>query len=82
MATETHTQCKLQRGNSLTVSWIPTRYAVKNSYVKLQDEAGVWIDGWQVLETWTTLPTEVVTARERDWAHQREASDIDRRKTK
>ncbi len=76
MAQETHTQCKLQRGPTVTVRWIPTRYAVKGHYLKLKGSDGAWTDGWQVVETWKTLPTEVVTARERDWVHQREVSDI------
>ena len=50
--TDRHKQCKLQRGDTVTVSWIPAKFAVKGKYLKLKDEDGNWENGWQVKEVW------------------------------
>jgi len=73
---ETHTQCKLRRGPTETVSWIPTRYANVGEHVKLKGADGGWTNGWKVIETWGTKPTELITPRSRDHLSHRKATDV------
>ena len=73
---DTHTQCKLRRGPTETVSWIPTRYANVGAYVKLKGTDGEWTDGWEVVETGSTRPTEAITPRSRDHLSHRKATDV------
>lgn len=73
--TDLSTQCKLQRGNKITYSWIPKKFAVKGKFIKLKND-GVWEDGWQVVEVWSTRTAEETAARRDDYKHQRKASDI------
>jgi hypothetical protein len=75
-ATDNHVQCQLRRGDTITHSWIPQKYAKKGKYLKLKGEDGVWVDGWLVEETWGIRPSSEVLAHEDDHKHQREASDI------
>lgn len=71
-----HIQCKLRRGNVEQVTWLPSKFAQKNKFLKLKNINGDWEDGWEVIEVWKKLPTQEVLERERDYLHQREASDI------
>lgn len=80
MNKETLTQCRLtkDRGNntfSTDVRWIPTKYAVRGSYIKRQIN-GEWEDGWLVTEVFATFNSTNVLSRERDFMSQRKASDI------
>ncbi len=70
-------QCKMQKGNTTTVSWIPEKHSVLNHIVKLKQDNGTWDDGWKVIEV-GSLPVEEKAAldRERDYTKQRDASDI------
>jgi len=73
MKTELYTQCKLQKGNEFTYSWIPKKFAVKNKYLKLKDN-GEWADGWQVIEIWSTRKhTEI---NEDEYRYHRQRTDI------
>lgn len=72
MKTQTHTQVKMRRGSTNTVSWIPSAFAIKGKFLKLDNE-GVREDGWQVVATGTTLPSHVVMERERDHKRHMEA---------
>ena len=36
MSNESHTQCKLQKGNSVQTTWLPSKFAVKGKYIKLR----------------------------------------------
>ncbi len=47
-------QCRLQKGNTHQMSWIPEEFAVKGKIIKLRDEDGVWDDGWKVNEAYST----------------------------
>ena len=71
-----HTQCKLRKGNTVQVSWIPTEFAVEGAYVALKPRGeSVADDGWLVEAVWTTMASDDVTERSRDFKSQREASD-------
>jgi hypothetical protein len=41
-------QCRLQKGDSHQVSWIPEQFAVRGKILKLRDDAGIWDNGWEV----------------------------------
>lgn len=71
-----HTQCRLRKGDIETVGWIESHLAVVGKPVRMKLDDGTWETGWNVIEVWTTAPSEVVKERERDYLRQREASDI------
>lgn len=71
----TYTQVRLTRGNTHLTTWIPSQFAVCNRYLKLKVD-GAWQDGWRVLSCGAEQPEEYVTAHERDYRTQREASDV------
>ena len=71
-----HVQCKLRKGNEYQASWIPEKYARLGKFVKLQDEEGVWDDGWQVVEAHTRLDSKTVIERSQDYKKTRKASDV------
>jgi len=58
----THTQCRMQRGNIHTIAWIPSIFAVVGKYLKLRGE-----DGWEVISAGHTLPSDYVRDHERDY---------------
>lgn len=72
--TETYTQCVLQNGASIQVSWVPTRYAVKEKKLKLRLASGEWENGWIVIRVYGTLPAAQV---ERD-AHHRYGRQLEK----
>ena len=69
-------QCKLQKNNKVTTSWIPTKYVVKGNFVKLKAN-DTWIDGWKVIEVFqpSRLSDNIIT-RSEDYKNTRKASDI------
>jgi len=73
-------QCLLYKevnvGILKTVSWIPEKFADKGRVLKLKGDDGVWSNGWIVQETYGNNTKEFILSHERDYAHQREASDI------
>jgi hypothetical protein len=70
----THTQCRLRQGSTQTVSWIPSKAAIKGKTVRLKDETGWSL--WEVLEVWGTKPSSWVLDGARDYKHHRKATDI------
>lgn len=72
---EMHVQCKLRRGTLTTVSWIPSRYAKKGTYLKLKDDDGVWENGWEVIETWGKEKSTDVLARAEFHKTHRDGTD-------
>jgi hypothetical protein len=67
----TYTQCKLRRGITQQTAWIPSEFAVRDRYVRIRNE-----DGWRVISVGGTQSAEYVREHERDFRHQRQASDI------
>ncbi len=57
-------------------SWIPEQFAHAGNFIKLKKDDGTWDDGWKVDEVGTRAPEDQVLERERDYKHQRKASDI------
>jgi len=71
----TYTQCKITKENKHRIAWIPSRYAILETIIKIRID-GLWKDGWQVAEVYGTSSKEHVEAHERDFRKQRKASDI------
>jgi hypothetical protein len=61
---ETYTQCRLRRGAVEQVAW-------RGKYVRIGD-----VDGWRVISVGAEQSAEYRREHERDFRHQREASDI------
>ena len=57
------------------ISWIPAKFARKGRFIKLKENGG-WSDGWQIIEVFGTIEEKTLREQERDYLHQREASDI------
>lgn len=68
---ETYTQCRLQRGTTQQVAWIPSEFAVRGKYIRIKS-----VDGWRVTSVGAEQSAEYVREYERDFRYQREASDI------
>jgi hypothetical protein len=49
-------QCQLLKqvpgGMLEQISWIPREFAVRGATLKLRDQAGAWVDGWRVVQTY------------------------------
>lgn len=76
MASESHTQCLLKKGNAVQVSWIPTTFANVGKYIKLRRRGTEnWDDGWCVVQAWTRMSSDDVHERSQDFKKQRQASD-------
>jgi len=56
----TYNQCRLRRKNAEQVSYIPTKFAVVGSFLKLKDEKGNWTNGWEVLSVGEATPENLV----------------------
>lgn len=70
-------QCLLKSGNRTTVGWVEDKYAVKGKKLSFDDaDVGKCHFIWEVLEVFGYLPDKEVKARERDFAHHRETTDI------
>jgi len=73
-------QCLLtkltDKGCLKTISWLPEQFAEPRRVLKLKNEDGSWTDGWVVQETYGSNTQEFVLSHERDFAKQRQASDI------
>jgi len=41
-------QCRLQKGNSHQMSWIPEKFSVLNKTLKLKNGDDAWDNGWVV----------------------------------
>lgn len=48
------------------VTYIPEKYAVKGSYIKLKNKDGEWSNGWQVMEVGTRLIEEALPDHHED----------------
>jgi len=64
-------QCKLKKGNSYQVSWIPEKYAKIGKYLKIKEN-----NGWEVIEIGSKMDSEEVNKRSMDYKNQRKVSDI------
>lgn len=49
------------------VSWIPEPYCRVGKVLKLRDEKGEWVDGWQVVSAGSPLPAATVEGMSRDY---------------
>jgi hypothetical protein len=64
-------------------TWLPEKFALDGRIVKVKDANGEWSDGWRVVSAGSIrIDEKQAMARSRDYTKQREASDIDRRRSK
>ena len=73
--THSYRQCRLARGNTRQMAWIPEKFAVAGRFLRLTDE-GKTEDGWQVTGVGAAMTEENVRERSQDYKHTRRASDI------
>lgn len=57
---QTYTQCTLEKynncgGRTTQTSFIPSKFAVLDSIVRLKDACGIWEDGWLVISVGATV---------------------------
>lgn len=71
----TYTQCRLRRGTTEMVSWIPSVFAGLNRYLKLKTDDG-WEDGWQVVSVGREESESYIKEHRDAYRTQREASDV------
>ena len=75
-----YTQCVLKRpsdgGFLVDNAWIPSEFAKLGKVLKIKQDDNIWQDGWKVTSVGTTRNIEWLQTHERDYLHQREASDI------
>jgi hypothetical protein len=70
-------QCQLTKDNKKRVAWIPSKFALVGKVIKIKDDNGEWNDGWIVERASSNEVCEdYLVEHERDYKHQREASDI------
>lgn len=70
-------QCKLTRGDTVTHSWLPEKFAKKGKVVKIRDRDADWSDGWTVERVGTMrLPGSIVSVLENVHSRTRKHSDI------
>ena len=71
MASNSYTQCRLRRGRTEQIAWIPSEFADKNRFLEIRGETG-----WRVIGVGATMPADYVKGHERDYLSQRKASDV------
>src|SRR5258708_28262510 len=55
---QTYTQCRLRRGRTEQIAWIPSEIAKKNQFLRIKSE-----DGWRVIGVGATMPESYVMIR-------------------
>lgn len=61
MAVKTkHIQCRVQRGETQQVCFLPERFAIEGKLIDLLNPKGVWEEGWTVLATGVPLDSEFI----------------------
>lgn len=73
--TDFYCQCRLRKGNTEQVAWIPQCFAEVGKAVQIRGEKG-WDDGWVVFFASEPLDAEIVEKNEGNYRKQRKASDI------
>ena len=66
-----HKQCRIQKGISFQMSWIPEKHAIVGHFVKLKGD-----DGWQIVKVFGVMDSKKVQERSIDYRNQRKASDV------
>lgn len=69
------TQCRLTKDNRTEVAFIPSKYAVEGSYIRIKQNK-VWSDGWLVAQAYNSLPDYLVKANSQEYKSHRKVTDI------
>lgn len=70
------TQCRLQRGKSEQIVWIPSCYARVGKPLKLRLPNGNWENGWIVEAAYGKATKAVILMQERLYKRTRKYSDV------
>jgi hypothetical protein len=70
-----HAQCKLRRGQAVTYSWLPEKYAKKGKVLGLKNDDGEWEEGWVVDEVWAKRRSTDVLAMSEFYKTHRDGTD-------
>lgn len=57
-------------------AWIPEQFAREGKLIGIKNGDGTWDEGWKVIGVHGRASEEYVVEHERDYKHQRKASDI------
>ena len=68
-----YTQCKLEKENTHTTAYIPSKFAKLNKIVKIKTDDG-WDCGWKVIFVGHTI-NEVTNVRQQIKKHRRNTGD-------
>jgi len=69
---DVYAQCRLQRGNTQKVAWIPSVFAVRGKYLRIKD-----VNGWRVVGVGKFLPSKyVLNVLSNEHRHHRDVTDI------
>ena len=79
--TKFYRQCRLTKSVGLgtiweQVSFIPEEFAFVGQVLKLKDDKGEWVDGWEVASTGQKMDAAYVERNERQHTWTRGHSDI------
>ena len=58
---QTYTQCRLRRGQTEQIAWIPSEFAKKSQFLRIKGE-----DGWRVIGVGATMSEGYVIRHARD----------------
>jgi hypothetical protein len=72
---DTHRQCKLQKGSKIYFTWIPQKYAVKGKNLRIKMN-GEWETGWVVVDVWGSIKSLEIEKRQYEHKHHRDRTDI------
>ena len=69
-------QCRIERENTHTTVWLPTKYAKQGSTISVKKDEE-WDEGWFVAEVYPMEIDDTMAISFRDaWRYQRGVSDI------
>jgi len=72
-----YTQCVLKKGNTQTVAWIESKYAILNKKLKMKKDDGSWDRGpWIVSSIGKTINWDQLKLVKDNYRNHREATDI------
>lgn len=58
------------------VAWIPSKFAVEGMILKIKDDNGVWVDGWEVVGVGASCEDSELVDHHRLHRDHRKASDV------
>lgn len=77
MKVKMYNQCRVRKGNSIMITWLPTALAKVGNIVNLK-EADAWVNGWKILSVGGAISEEKLKEQEKRYrsGDHRKGSDI------